>query len=165
MSAGDHRILLLSLGNDILGDDGIGLAAARILRERCDGGVDFVETAGSGLDLLDIVEGYDRALILDAISTGLYPTGTILELSLEDFQKMVGPSPHYAGLPETVKLAEQLGIPFPREVTLLAMEVENSYQFREGLSLTAAGALTELVTRAGKVLKDWTKEDIRTNTP
>ena len=46
MNAPGRRILLLSLGNDILGDDGIGLEAARILRKLCEDGVDVVEAVG-----------------------------------------------------------------------------------------------------------------------
>ena len=81
------RCLLLALGNDILKDDGVGLAAAGLLRSEFKEAVDIVEAPGTGLALLELLAGYDRALLLDAIFTGNAPPGTVLEFSREDFQK------------------------------------------------------------------------------
>jgi Ni,Fe-hydrogenase maturation factor len=75
------RCLLLALGNDILKDDGVGLAAASLLRSEFKGAVDIVEASGTGLALLELLAGYDRALLLDAIFTGNAPPGTVLEFS------------------------------------------------------------------------------------
>ncbi len=158
------KILLLSLGNDILGDDGVGLAAARILKKGSGSEVDIVEASGLGLDLLDIVEGYNRTLILDAVSTGLHPPGTLLEFSPKDFPEAIAPSPHYAGLPELMKFAGQLGLPFPQDIKILAVEVEEQYQIREGLSPSVEKALPALVDRARNVLDNWTNEGTCTNT-
>ena len=149
------RILVVGLGNDILGDDAVGLLAARRLRAILPGSVEVLESAGVGLDLLDVLEGYDRALILDAIATGQHPPGTVLEFTSEDFQKVIAPSPHYAGLPELLQLAERLGIPFPTALCVLACEVADPYQIREGLSASATGALPALVARAQRVVECW----------
>ena len=59
------RILVLGLGNDILGDDAVGLLAARRLRAFLPASVDVLEAAGGGIGLLDVLEGYDCALLLD----------------------------------------------------------------------------------------------------
>ena len=149
------RILVLGLGNDILGDDAVGLLAARRLREILPTDVKVLESAGSGLDLLDLLEGFEEALILDSILTGQHSPGTILEFSSADFQKAVAPSPHYAGLPELLQMAERLGIPSPKTIRILACEVADPYQIREGLSDTAREALPGLLTRAQEIVDSW----------
>lgn len=149
-----RRGLLLVLGNDILRDDGVGIAAARLLREEFQEAVDIVEASGTGLALLEILEGYDRVLILDAVFTGYAAPGAILEFCREDFQKAV-PSTHYAGLLEVLRQAGSLGVEFPQELRLLALEVENPFEFHAGMSPSTRGALPGYVDRARQVLKSW----------
>ena len=148
-------ILVLGLGNDILGDDAVGLVAARRLREQCPAGAEVIEAAEGGLGLLDFLEGRSHALLLDAILTGRHPAGTVLEFSHQDFRSTIGPSPHYAGLPEVLRLAECLAIPVPTELCVLSMEVEDPYLLREGLSLAVDQALPGYVERARQILDGW----------
>jgi hydrogenase maturation protease len=154
MSFLKKKIVLVAFGNDILGDDAVGLAAGRILKKEMEDEIETVESPGTGLDLLEILEGYDQALLLDAIQTNRHPPGTILEFSTKDFEKVVTCSPHYVGIPEVFQLAERLGIDFPTDLRILAMEVENSYCIREGLNSSVQNALPEFVERAHQVLKD-----------
>lgn len=149
------RCLLLALGNDILKDDGVGLAAARVLRSEFKETVDIVEAPGTGLALLELLSGYDRALLLDAIFTGSAPPGTVLEFWREDFQKAAAPSAQYVGLPEVLRQAESLGLEFPRELRILAVEVENPFESRGTMSPATRGALPGYVDRARQVLRDW----------
>ena len=155
MTTQHPRTLVLGLGNDILGDDAVGLVAARRLRGHCSAEVDVIEAAESGLGLLDFLEGRSHALLLDAILTGRHPAGTVLEFSREDFRRTIGPSPHYAGLPEVLRLAECLAIAVPTDLCVLAMEVEDPYYIREGLSLAVDKALSGYVDRACQILDGW----------
>ncbi len=155
MNAPERKCLLLALGNDLLGDDGAGLLAARLLREEFQDEVEVVESGEAGLALVEMMAGYERALLLDAVVTGRCPPGTVLEFSPQDFRRVVAPSPHYAGLPEALDLAGRLGIPFPKEVRILALEVENPWAFREGLSPPVQKALPAFVERAGQTLRGW----------
>ncbi len=148
-------ILVLGLGNDILGDDAVGLLAARRLRASPVQGVDVVETGEAGLALLDLLEGYDRALLLDSIVAGDHPPGAILEFTSADFAKIVGPSPHYAGLPEVIRLAHALGIAFPGEIRVLACAVADPYQLRDGLSGPVQAAVAGMVERASRIVEGW----------
>jgi hydrogenase maturation protease len=156
MNLKSPRCLLLALGNDILGDDGVGLAAARLLKEEFQEAVDIVETFGAGLALIKLLEGYDQALLLDTIFTGVAPPGTILEFCREDFQKAEAPSAHYVGLPEVLRQAESLGIEFPQDLRILALEVENPFEFHAGLGPSTRGALPDYLDRARQVLQAWT---------
>ena len=149
------RILVLGLGNDILGDDAVGLVAARRLRFFLPETVDVVESPGAGLDLLDLLESYDRAVLIDAIMTGKHPPGTILEFSGADFKKDDAPSPHYAGLPTVIQLAESLKIHFPQYFKVVAVEVENLYEVLEGLSNPVNFALPAVVERVEGIVRVW----------
>jgi hydrogenase maturation protease len=157
MSERNGRILVLALGNDLLGDDGVGWEAARQLAGQVDGSVDVVETGEAGLALLELMEGYERALLIDSVVTGRYPPGTVLEFSPEDFRKVVAPSPHYAGLPEVMEMANRLQLCSPQHIRILAMEVLNPYEFHIGFSQPVRDALPQLVQQAQQVLSEWTK--------
>lgn len=157
MSPKPNSVLLLGLGNDIMGDDGVALAAVQILNKNKDirRDVDFSDTTEAGLALLDTMSPYDRVLILDSIVTGKHPPGTIMELSREDFGNALGPSPHYAGLPEVLELAKGLEIAFPHDIRILAIEIEQCFDFRETLSPVIEQALPAFVEKAASILRQW----------
>jgi hydrogenase maturation protease len=165
MSERDGRILVLALGNDLLGDDGVGWEAARQLATQVDSAVEVVETGEVGLALLELMEGYNCALLIDSMVTGRYPPGTVIEFSPEDFRKVVAPSPHYAGLPEVIEMARRLQIPFPQHVRILAIEVQNPYEFHIGFSEPVRDALPQLVQRAREVLSEWLRSSDDLPTP
>lgn len=149
------KYLILGIGNDILGDDGVGLAAARLLKKEFEHSADIVEAIAGGFKLMELLEGYDKVLILDAVITGQHPVGTVLELSKEEFQSTVAIAPHYMSLPEAINFAEKLGINFPKEIRILAVEIEDPYQIREGLSSIIEQTLPNFVKKARGILAEW----------
>src|SRR5512142_1525276 len=75
------RLLVLGLGNEFAGDDAVGVLAVRAVRDAAPNttgniATDVVESAGSGLTLLEIFAGYDRAVVVDSIHTERHPPGT-----------------------------------------------------------------------------------------
>jgi hydrogenase maturation protease len=108
----------------------------------------------SGVALLDLFVGYERAVILDAIQTHRYSPGSIVELSPSDLDSVVAPSPHYAGLPELLALAKQLQLDFPKEIKVFAVEVEDPYTIGGDLSDSARDALPELERRVERYLSE-----------
>jgi hydrogenase maturation protease len=156
VSDGGGRPLCLALGNDILGDDGVGFAAGRAVAARFGDRVEVVLTSEAGLALLEHLAGRRRALLLDSVETGRVPAGTVLAFGRDDFRRVLAPSPHYAGLPEVLALGERLGLEVPDDLRVLAMEVEDACTVREGLSPAVERALPELVERAAAILAGWT---------
>lgn len=112
-----------------------------------------MESAETGLALLDLLEGYDRAVLLDAMFTGRHPPGTILEFGPSDLKMSPAPSNHFAGLPEMFRLADRLGMHFPKEVRIVAMEVDNPVVFRQALTPEARKALPAFAERARQLLE------------
>jgi hydrogenase maturation protease len=149
---GDHaEILVLGLGNDILGDDAVGLHAARAFRRSGRQGIDVRESSEAGFALLDVMAGYESVIIVDAIHTGTERAGSVLEFQRADFQRLVAHSPHFVGLPELFAIAERLELPFPREVRILAMEIDDPWTLREGLSAEITEALPNLVRQLNQL--------------
>lgn len=147
-------ILVLALGNDLLGDDGVALLAARALQEEFADGADVVETSEAGLALLESLEGYERALILDSITTGHHAPGTVLELAPEDFRALAAPSPHYAGLPDVLELGRRLGVSMPAQLRILVMEIAAPGALGGALTAPIAGALPSFISRARAILRE-----------
>jgi hydrogenase maturation protease len=160
MSESRKRILVLALGNDLMGDDAVGLVIAKILRQQLGGEVAIVESAAAGFELMELLEGYERALIVDAINTGNNSPGTVLEYSPDEFSGHSAWSAHYAGLPEIMQLANRLHVPFPREIRILAMEINPTSETHIGLSDRISVCVPEFLERARSILDDWLAKEI-----
>jgi hydrogenase maturation protease len=151
------KTLVLGLGNELLSDDGLGLLAVRKLKDENKLKADLIECSLSGMALLDIFIGYDRAIVVDAVKTGRGAPGTIYELNPEDLGPVFAPSPHYAGLPELLATAAQLGLDFPGEIKIFAMEVDDPYTIGGGLTEPVKEVLGELADKIKLQISDWEK--------
>ncbi len=152
--AAPDRVLLLALGSDFLGDEGAGLIAAGLLKDEFRNGVDIVEGPGA-LALLGLLECYDRVLLLDTVFTRGVPPGTVLEFCGADFQKLAAFSGDYLGLAEVLRLAQRMGLEFPQELRILALEVEDPWEASQGPGPATRKALPGYVDRARQVLHHW----------
>ncbi len=150
-----HNILLLALGNDIMGDDAAGLIAGRILNQQFTPRIDYAEVAVTGIDLLEEFSGYQSILLLDVILTGTIPAGTIHEFTRDDFTHITAPSPHATGLSEMFQLAEQLSLPLPINFYILAIEATDLTEIRTGLNCAVEDALPAFVKKASAIIEAW----------
>ena len=57
--------IILGAGNPILGDDGIGILAAKALSEKLS--IPFIECTSSGFELLEKIEGASTVFLCDAV--------------------------------------------------------------------------------------------------
>ena len=152
-------ILVLALGNDIMGDDAAGLVAAKSLKEEFGERIDFVNSIETGLALLDLMSGYERVLLLDSIVTGEHQPGAILEFSASEFETVLGCSPHFMGLPDVIDLADRLSIDFPQNIRILALEIEQVFEFSANLSHDIKLSLPEYIHKASFLLHQWLEEN------
>jgi hydrogenase maturation protease len=133
-----NRVLVLGVGNLILGDDGLGIHLVRLLKEK--GGfpenVDFMESEEIGLSILDMASGYDTLIIIDCIQTEEdTPQGSILYVTEEKYDDLSGWGSHYIGFFEMKELAHRLGIPFPPILHILGITVDDPFRIDFELSL------------------------------
>ena len=148
------RILVLGLGNDLLADDAIGHLAAAELGPRLAGRADVEATALHGLALLDVLAGYDAAVVLDAACTGARPVGEVHEIDPATLARIESPSPHFAGFPEMLDLADRLGLHFPRKLRILAVEVLDPFTIGGAVTPAVRDALPELCERAERAVAE-----------
>ncbi len=102
------NILVLGVGNILLGDEGVGVRVVELLEERYkfSDHVEFVDGGTAGLELLSCLDDKDHLIIIDAIiDEGT--SGTFKKMVLEDppafFQNRI--SPHQLGLSEMLSCA------------------------------------------------------------
>lgn len=141
------KTLIVGVGNPILSDDGVGIYAARMLLERGLPGVYIDELPASGLELLDMVMGYDRVVIIDAIQTRGGVPGDHYVLSEDDFKRTVhGSSPHGINIATALAMGRKI-VPdrMPKEVFFVAIEAEDLSNVREGLTPKVSEKLPGIV--------------------
>jgi len=149
------RTLVLGLGNEINSDDGVGVIAVQMLETQLPEEADFLTTSEHGVSILELFLGYERVLLVDAIQSGRNRPGTVVELNPDDFGPVLAPSPHFSGLPEMITIGRELDLEFPKEIKILAIEVEDPYSIGEELSESVKAGLPELVSRARSELLKW----------
>lgn len=150
-----NKPVVLGLGNDLLGDDAVGILAARSLDTTYPDCADIKESNLSGLTLLDLLAGYDKAIIVDAIHTGKHPPGTIIEMTPADLHSVPSASPHYASFAEVLSIARRLELDFPGEIVILAVEIGDTVQIGGRLSEPLLKALPDIVEKAKARLVNW----------
>lgn len=127
------KTLILGLGNPILSDDGIGLRVARALQSKCNQPeVTVMETGMAGLGLLDLLVGYDRAIIIDGVQTAGGKAGQIYRLKPDAFNatRHTG-TPHDVNFTTALELGKRLGLALPQQIIIFAIEVEDVTTFGE----------------------------------
>lgn len=153
------KILLIGLGNDILGDDAVGLLIAREIRRRLgdSDSIQVVESAETGLALLDLMAGFEVMILVDAAQTGRAPLGHVHEWDDGDLGVLRRGSPHSLGLGEVLALGRRLDLAVPRRVKIFAVEIPESHTVAEGLTVPlqrAFPAAVERILRAARQLQN-----------
>ena len=118
------RVLILGLGNPLLGDEGIGVRVVEELKGReLPDGVAVVEGGTAGLGLIGLMEGYQRVIIVDAADMGRSPGCVVRFTPLEaQFKTAEAPlSLHQIGLGEMLALAEALEVA-PAELVIIGIQ-------------------------------------------
>jgi hydrogenase maturation protease len=107
------RTVVIGVGNPYRGDDGVGIEAARALRELLPDAVEVVEHDGEPAALIDVWEGSAITYVIDAVRADDAP-GTIHRIELDRTGAVVVPhsprrdSSHALGLGDAVDLARVL---------------------------------------------------------
>ncbi len=149
------RTVVIGIGNTTLRDDGVGVVAARELARRVDsGGVsDVTDLGAGGLRLMEAMAGYDRAIVLDSLTTGLVPPGTTVELEIGDLTSARNLACiHDMTLPVAMEWGRAAGIHLPDEVRFFGVEAADVTTFSEALTPEVAEAVPALVEQVRLLL-------------
>jgi hydrogenase maturation protease len=149
-------ILVMGLGNLLMGDDGLGSRVISELEQRflaCEQ-VSLLDGGTLGLDLLPRLEGIDRLLIIDALEMGAEP-GKVFRLEGEDVPRAFANklSVHQMGLQDLLAVAELQGH-LPAELVVIgaqSAEIEMVMQLSPQVEAAFAGVMSAVLAE----LESW----------
>ena len=139
------ELVVLGVGNTLLGDEGFGVYVVRELeRQDLPCGVQVVEGGVGGFALLDIIQEAPKAIIIDAADMGMEPgslkkfaSGEVVSVRDEGSFSL-----HQVGLLEVLELARALG--HDLEVVIIGVQPE-TVEPMDGLSPTVQSKVSEAV--------------------
>jgi hydrogenase maturation protease len=152
------------MGNPILCDDAVGIRLAKDVARRLGprDGVDVIEECCvGGLNLLDLVTGYDRLVVLDSIKTRDGRPGTWYRFDGRSLRETMNlANVHDANFATALELGRQMGHHVPEEAEnhIFAVEIADNLGFSEELSpeLQAAypGLTAEICAEVAALLEE-----------
>lgn len=144
------RTLVIGLGNSILTDDGVGIAAARALRARLAHALGddlaVVETEVGGFGLIETMAGWERVYLIDAVAFDGVPAGTLLRIDPGDLRTSLRiRSVHEIDLPTALELGRRLGLAMPRSLAIIAVQAQDCLTLGERLTPAVAAGCENAV--------------------
>ena len=141
------RSVIVGLGNPILTDDAVGPTVARLIHERLgDPTIHLREAAVGGIDLVELLVGYDRAVIIDAIQTSAGQVGDCYLVDLDQSQpsRRTGLF-HEVGLVEGLEFGRHIGLKLPDPLHVYAVEVLDPFTFGSEMTPQVQEAIPSVV--------------------
>lgn len=119
------KCLVLGFGSDALSDDGLPIRLIQDLRVlESLSSITFETSAIGGLDLLDLLEGFDTAILIDTQLTSRRKPGEIHEFKPANFEETFHlSSQHDLTFHEALLFAKEMGISMPEDIRIIAIEV------------------------------------------
>ena len=142
MSTAGERTAVIGVGNRWRRDDAVGLEVAAALRQR---GVAARDAEGEPVELMDLWDGFDAAIVVDAARSGA-AAGAVHRVEASDGglpAELSATSTHTLGIGEAIELARALGR-LPARVLVLAVEGKE-FSAGEGLTPAVAAAVDDVV--------------------
>ncbi len=153
---GGRRTVVIGLGNPLMGDDGLGLAALARLPEQWElpPEIELVDGGTWGMNLLPVIEDAERVLLVDAIDVGA-TGGTEVQIPRERLPRYLATkiSPHQVDLCDVLALAELRGT-LPERTTAIGLQPARVVLSNE-LSDVVRVRLDDLVAGVVRQLESW----------
>lgn len=147
------KTLVLGLGNPILTDDGVGIHVVRAIAAQCPlaDHVAFAEACVGGMRLLDLLAGYDRVFLVDAIQTRDGQPGQIYTLGPGDLHGSLHTgSTHDLTLASALDLGRclEMGLPADEDLVVVAVEAGDVLTIGE----TCTAPVVRAIPRAADII-------------
>ena len=161
MESKKSRVLVIGLGNPILGDDGVGWNVAEEVKRQLppDLPVDVDCLSLGGISLMEHLIGYSHVILIDAFALE-EPIGSILILKLSDlpnYSAFHTASAHDTTLQTAIEMGKSMGAQLPDDVTMVGIATKHVCDFSKTLSPPVA----EAVPQAAKFVLDLLGEKIQ----
>jgi hydrogenase maturation protease len=139
----EKPVLILGLGNAILRDDGIGIKVARHIAENhASGSIVVKEAEVAGFALLDLMEDFERAIVVDAVRLPDGEPGEIVVFTVDALTPSLHlVSGHQIDLPTALEMGRQLGRSMPSTVHIVGVQIEDDRTFDESCTHAVEAAI------------------------
>jgi hydrogenase maturation protease len=147
-SSSPESLTIIGLGNEFLADDGVGIRVVRDLKKQLKlDGIVFEELSVGGIQLLDYIVGTEECIIIDAITSGTQPVGTLYRFIQDaDHEPVKLTSSHQIDLSQVLALAKLLGAALPKKLTVYGIEAKDVTTFQDNCSNQVSSAIPRLVS-------------------
>jgi hydrogenase maturation protease len=125
-SAPQPSILILGVGNILLGDEGVGVRTIEAMKDReLPDNVELLDGGTASIDILEYIKYREKVIIIDAVQGGGKP-GTIYRFTPDDIQtrKPIYTSLHQVGILEALSTLKYTG-GTPEDITIYGIEPES----------------------------------------
>jgi hydrogenase maturation protease len=149
------KVLVVGLGNPLLGDDRVGWSVAEQLTDALPEQVEVDCLSVGGLSLMERLIGYETVVLVDAITSGQNPIGAVMRFPLEALPYRAADhisSAHDMTLQTALKFGRTLGAQLPDKITIVAIESTSSFDFSDELSPLVAAAIPKAIQAVIEVL-------------
>jgi hydrogenase maturation protease len=153
--------VVVGLGNPVISDDRVGLAVAaeleRLLAADPIEGVAVRSATRGGFELIDLMSGYARAILVDALEAGTPGSqpGRVRRLGLDDLDGSLRVlNAHEMTAADAFRLAAHLDIPVPATVEIYAVETGDTTTLSEDMTAPVEAAVAPLARRLHTLLRD-----------
>lgn len=145
------RVAILGVGNVLLSDDAVGIHTVRALADEAAAeGIETAEAEIAGFSLLELLEGRDAVVVVDAVrleglASGEVVTFDVLERPAGALHLVSG---HQIDVPAALELGAMTGLAMPRTVTVVGVQIEDDRTFSESMTPAVADAVTRAARTA-----------------
>ncbi|MBN2548680.1 MAG: hydrogenase maturation protease [Anaerolineales bacterium] len=172
MGSSHPAILVVGLGNPILGDDGAGWRVAEWIHQRLEApeageaaipaeAIEVDCLSLGGLSLMERLVGYRRVIIVDAVNSGSRPIGSLVVARLEELPAYTSShtaSAHDTSLLNALQVGRLMGADLPDEIMVVGIESPFVYDFTEKLSAPVTAAIPQAGEEAWMIMRRWVQE-------
>lgn len=157
------KIIVIGLGNPILGDDGVGWRVVAELEKQLPPPRDFDLECLSlgGLSLMEHLIGYECAILIDSFVSAEEDAGSIFIRRLSDLRNYSAyhiASVHDTSLQKALELGRSLGAQLPEDVMVVGIATQRISDFSDELSPPVLNA----VPQAAHIVLNMLKEHVTT---
>ncbi len=147
-----EKILIMGVGNYLMGDEGVGVQAVwELQKEDLPENVEIIDGGTGGFHLLEYLSDFKKIIMIDATLDGM-PPGSVKVIKPKfssDFPRAL--SAHDIGLRDLIETAELLGeLP---EIHLITVSIDSIQNMQVELSPNVKKALPEIKEKVNEILK------------
>lgn len=154
------RILVIGLGNPILGDDGAGWRVAAEVQAQLASQAESIDVdfaSVGGLSLMERMLGFRHVILVDTMQSVAGSEGSVRVYALADLPNPADghtSSSHDASLITALRTAEIMGAAIPARVEIVAIEARASMDFSEELTPRIAAAIPLATRKVIELLRE-----------